>query len=55
MEVVVWSDEEWQKILDLVPPYYEKVAARNPTAAKAIEIIKAYHEDLEAAGPPFRW
>jgi hypothetical protein len=39
----------------LVPPYYEKVAARNPTAAKAIEIIKAYQKDLEAAGPPFKW
>ena len=55
MEVVVWSDEDWQKILDLVPPYYEKVAARNPTAARAIEIIKEYHKDLDAAGPPFRW
>lgn len=55
MEVVVWSDEDWQKILDLVPPYYEKVAARNPTAARAIEIIKEYHKDLEAAGPPYRW
>ncbi len=55
LEVVVWSDEEWQKILDLAPPYYEKVAARNPTAARVIDIVKKYQKDLEAAGPPFRW
>ena len=40
---------------DAALKYWDEIAAKNPTNAKVVEILKNYATTMEAAGPPYRY
>jgi len=51
--LTTFSDEDWQKVMDLKDPLYDEVAAMSPRCAEVIRIIREHQADSSAAGPPY--
>jgi len=47
--------EEWKVVEDAALKYWDEVAAKSPTNAKIVKILKEYAKTMEAAGPPYRY
>jgi TRAP-type mannitol/chloroaromatic compound transport system substrate-binding protein len=47
--------EDWARVRTLKEAEYDRIAAVSPRCAEAIRIIRDYHAELEAAGPPYRY
>jgi TRAP-type mannitol/chloroaromatic compound transport system substrate-binding protein len=46
---------EWKTIEEAAYKYWDEVAAKSPTTAKVVKILKEYVEIMEKAGPPYRY
>ena len=47
--------EEWKIVEDAALKYWDEIAAKSPTNAKVVAILKDYIKTMEAAGPPYRY
>ncbi len=47
--------EEWKKVEDEAPKFWDEIAAKSPRSAKVVQILKDYNETMRKAGPPYRY
>lgn len=55
LELTAIPKDEWKVVEDAALKYWDEIAAKSPRNAKVVEILKAYINTMEAAGPPYRY
>ncbi len=55
LELTTIPDNEWKVVEDAALKYWDEIAAKNPTNAKCVKILKEYNANMKAAGPPYRY
>jgi TRAP-type mannitol/chloroaromatic compound transport system substrate-binding protein len=48
-------DSEWKSVEDEALKFWDEIAAKSPTNAKVVNILKEYTQTMKAAGPPYRY
>ncbi|MCP4692575.1 MAG: C4-dicarboxylate ABC transporter, partial [Desulfobacterales bacterium] len=48
-------NEEWKVVEAAALKFWDEIAAKNPTNAKVVKILKDYVKTMEEAGPPYRY
>jgi len=48
-------DSEWKAVEDEALKFWDEIAAKSPTNAKVVKILKEYAKTMKDAGPPYRY
>ena len=55
LELTSIPDAEWKTVEEAALKYWDEIAAKSPTNAKVVQILKDYAATMKAAGPPYRY
>ena len=55
LKLTTIPDEEWKKVEDEAPKFWDEIAAQSKRSAKVVKILKEYNETMRKAGPPYRY
>ncbi len=55
LELTSIPKEEWKVVEDAALKFWDEIAAKNPTNAKVVAILKDYVDTMKKAGPPYRY
>jgi TRAP-type mannitol/chloroaromatic compound transport system substrate-binding protein len=55
LELTSIPDAEWKTVEEAALKYWDEIAAKSPTNAKVVKILKDYAATMKAAGPPYRY
>ncbi len=55
LELTSIPQEEWKLVEQAAYKFWDEIAAKSPTNAKVVKILKEYIKTMEAAGPPYRY
>ena len=55
LELTSIPADEWKVVEDAAFKFWDEIAAKSPTNAKVVQILKKYIKIMEEAGPPYRY
>ncbi|WLI72743.1 TRAP transporter substrate-binding protein [Halomonas alkalicola] len=55
LELTSIPEEEWQTLEDEALAFWDEIAEQSERSARVVEILKAYRETMQQAGPPYRY
>lgn len=55
LELTTIPESEWGQVEDEALKFWDEIAAQSPRAARVVEILKTYAENMRRAGAPYRY